>query len=44
MYERERLELREAGGAVHPALWKPLADFESGQAILYPVGLLALLR
>ncbi len=32
------------GGSTFPVVWMPLADFIAGRAILYPIGLLDLLK
>lgn len=43
MYERQYIWGNEDDGGQFKALWKPLADFSSGQAPLYPEGLLDIL-
>jgi ADP-ribose pyrophosphatase YjhB (NUDIX family) len=45
LYRRDVIEGGlDKDGKRFRGLWKPLADFESGRAILYPDGLLELLR
>ena len=46
LYDQVVMEGKEAeqDGEVIRAMWKNLAEFESGQSILYPTGLLELLR
>ncbi len=43
-YQKESLQAVEAGYALFRALWKPLSLFRSGQAPLYPTGLLEMLE
>jgi len=43
MYDKAFVMGREDDGGQFKALWKPLADFASGQSPLYPDGLLELL-
>lgn len=43
LYEKEIIWGKEDDGGEFKAVWKPLADFSSSQAPLYPVGLLDLL-
>ena len=44
LYEQAVIEGEEANGDVIRAMWKNLHEFESGKLILYPTGLLDLLR
>ena len=44
VYEQVLISGNEANGEDIRAAWKSLADFEDGQSILYPTGLLRLLR
>jgi 8-oxo-dGTP pyrophosphatase MutT (NUDIX family) len=44
LYRHDELIGRENDGTPFRALWKALADFEEGQSVLYPNGLLQLLR
>lgn len=44
LYEQESVKGMEEGGLPFQALWKPIADFERGEAPLYPEGLLQLLK
>lgn len=44
LYEQAIIVGHEDSGAPFNAVWKPLADFTSGQSPLYPDGLLELLR
>jgi hypothetical protein len=44
VYEQVLVRGKEANGEDISAAWKSLADFEDGQSILYPAGLLRLLR
>ena len=44
LYAQAVIEGSEANGAAIRALWKNLSEFESGESILYPTGLLALLQ
>ena len=44
LYEQAVIEGQEASGERIQAVWKRLNEFESGGLILYPVGLLELLR
>ena len=44
LYADTEIHGKEANGDHIRALWKNLKEFESGQAILYPQGLLNLLR
>jgi len=43
IYEQASMTGTEDGGILFRALWKPVADFERGEAPLYPEGLLQLL-
>lgn len=43
LYNRELSMGREDNGAQFPAMWKPLEEFASGRAILYPEGLAELI-
>jgi len=42
-YRQERPPATEADGSRFAAMWRPLSDFRSGAAVLYPVGLLEVL-
>jgi hypothetical protein len=42
LYMVESVKLRDNGGWL-AAMWKPMAEFRAGKAILYPEGLLDLL-
>jgi 8-oxo-dGTP pyrophosphatase MutT (NUDIX family) len=44
LYEQALIRGTEANGEDIRAAWKSLADFEDGKSILYPTGLLRLLR
>ena len=44
LYEQAVIVGEEANGDVIRALWKSLRAFESGESILYPTGLVELLR
>ena len=44
LYEQAVMEGQEANGESIHVLWKKLDEFESGKSILYPSGLLDLLR
>ena len=44
LYEQAVMEGQEANGESIRAMWKRLDEFESGESILYPPGLLDLLR
>src|SRR5690348_666229 len=44
LYERETWIGQEDDGEAFTVVWKPLADFAAGRALLYPDGLLALLE
>ena len=44
LYAQAEVHGKEANGDDIRAIWKSLDEFESGQAILYPVGLMKLLR
>lgn len=44
LYEQAEMEVTEANGEVVRAMWKSLDEFEEGQSILYPTGLLEMLK
>ena len=44
LYDRELSVCKEDNNAQFPAMWKPLEEFSSGRAILYPQGLAELIR
>lgn len=44
LYEQAEMEVVEANGEVIRVLWKSLDEFGDGKSILYPDGLLGLLR
>jgi len=44
MYDQAMIVGEEANGDTIRAMWKSLDEFESGESILYPPGLLELLR
>jgi len=44
LYEQAVIVGEEANGEVIRAVWKSLAEFDEGKSILYPTGLLELLR
>ncbi|HKY53796.1 MAG TPA: NUDIX domain-containing protein [Anaerolineales bacterium] len=44
LYEQAEMKVEEANGEIVRALWKSLDEFEPGNLILYPDGLLNLLR
>ena len=44
LYDQAVIVGEEANGDVIRAMWKSVAEFESGESILYPSGLLGLLR
>jgi len=44
LYEQAVIEGKESDGEVFRATWKSLDEFEEGQSILYPNGLLELLE
>ncbi|HET9906456.1 MAG TPA: NUDIX domain-containing protein [Anaerolineales bacterium] len=44
LYQQALLTGKEANGDDIRAIWKNLQEFEAGESILYPVGLLELLR
>lgn len=44
VYEHDTIPGREANGGEIRAVWKSLGDFGNGKAILYPTGLLELLK
>jgi len=44
MYEKPVVNGVEEGNWFFPAVWKSLSDFEDGSALLYPDGLLELLK
>ena len=44
LYDQALILGKEANGDDIRALWKSMAEFESGKSILYPNGLLSLLR
>ena len=44
LYEQTEMEVTEANGEVIRVLWKSLDEFGEGKSILYPPGLLEMLR
>jgi len=44
LYDQAEMEITEANGEVLRVLWKSLDEFGEGKSILYPEGLLELLR
>lgn len=43
LYDVQEMEGCEDGSVAMKVLWKPLSDFRSGRAILYPTGLMEML-
>ena len=43
LYDNDSISATESDGSAIKVLWKPLADFRTGESILYPDGLLELL-
>lgn len=44
LYDQAEMEVTEANGEVVRAMWKRLDEFEEGKSILYPTGLLEMLK
>jgi len=44
LYEQAEMEVTEADGEIVRALWKNLDEFGEGKSILYPTGLLEMLK